>query len=534
MLMRNINQTCGLCNGTRLLVTQLLNRVIEAEIITGTSIGSRDVFGHGQLYVALSRSTSPNSLKILIAPQEGRAPNTTTNIVFSEFLAEISLAEVAAREEMQVAASLSDITPMGDAVPVQIRVLNKWRPYHMKPTLSYLFVDAQALFNDAEEIHLDSKLTLMNCYRIEAYKCTRAPSVFRVTTHPAAMEIDRAIPITPITDDDAIPRFYFDFKTHDQLYNKVNKNELLTGKVERVTEVDTETRGKLTKILLHDPSHPEIEVTLWEEIGSRVDLQALTATDHVVIVAITALKVTRHPGTGSLQLQSTAGTSVKIDPDVQLAKAMASAFAMVVLPQEHADVQPARLHFMEKPSERKRRTLGTIRNEDPMLIPHAVYTCEAKLVGIDEDQAWYCVTDIIADNTGTATVTMFGSAVASMLGVSCYDMIHEHGNNDKRKMPTLMNSMKEVTKIFQLEKGKLDHSGLRFAVNKVFTATSRAAIMHTTPPEKGTSMPSTCNNKEASSSTSLIETKARRALFDGQDPDKENNKKQKVTESKST
>ncbi|KAL3627507.1 hypothetical protein CASFOL_028870 [Castilleja foliolosa] len=37
ILIRNINQTLGLCNGTRLIVTQLLPRIIEAQIITGTS-----------------------------------------------------------------------------------------------------------------------------------------------------------------------------------------------------------------------------------------------------------------------------------------------------------------------------------------------------------------------------------------------------------------------------------------------------------------------------------------------------------------
>ncbi|KAK9058453.1 hypothetical protein SSX86_023295 [Deinandra increscens subsp. villosa] len=316
--------------------------------------------------------------------------------------------QVAAREEMQVVASLSDITPTGEAFPVQIRVLNKWRPYHEKPTLSYLFVNAEC-------------------------------------------------------------------------------------------------------------SHPEIEVTLWEEIGSRVDLQALIATEHVVIVAITALKVTRHPGTGSLQLQSTVGTSVNIDPDIQLARAMASVCAALALPQDHDAIRPPRLHLMEKPSERKRHTLGTIRNEDPMLIPRAVYTCEAKVVSIDDGQTR------IVDATGTTTVTMFGSDVASMLGVSCYNMIHDHGNNDNIKMPALMNSMKGVTKIFQLEKGKLDHTGLRFAINKVFAVAYRAAIMHTTSPEKGTGMASSSNSKEASASTGLIQTKARKALFDRQGNIKKNN-----------
>lgn len=41
MLIRNINQKEGLCNGTRLMVSQLLSNVIEATIIIGTSIGNR-------------------------------------------------------------------------------------------------------------------------------------------------------------------------------------------------------------------------------------------------------------------------------------------------------------------------------------------------------------------------------------------------------------------------------------------------------------------------------------------------------------
>jgi hypothetical protein len=39
MLLRNINQSEGLCNGTRLIITALADMIIEAQIMTGTHKG---------------------------------------------------------------------------------------------------------------------------------------------------------------------------------------------------------------------------------------------------------------------------------------------------------------------------------------------------------------------------------------------------------------------------------------------------------------------------------------------------------------
>jgi ATP-dependent DNA helicase PIF1 len=137
MLLRNLNQSLGLCNGTRLIVTNLGQNIIEVVIITGTHTSEKryiprinlttrgtrwpftlcrrqfpvkvcyamtinksqrqsllnvgvylkqPVFTHGQLYVVVSRVKHKKELKILIENPDGSCGSKTKNIVYREIL----------------------------------------------------------------------------------------------------------------------------------------------------------------------------------------------------------------------------------------------------------------------------------------------------------------------------------------------------------------------------------------------------------------------------------------------------------------
>jgi ATP-dependent DNA helicase PIF1 len=61
MLLRNIDQSEGLCNGTRLIITRMAEHVLEAKIISGKNIGNMTYIPR----LDMSPSQSPWPFKLI-------------------------------------------------------------------------------------------------------------------------------------------------------------------------------------------------------------------------------------------------------------------------------------------------------------------------------------------------------------------------------------------------------------------------------------------------------------------------------------
>uniref|UniRef100_A0A6N2NKL1 ATP-dependent DNA helicase n=1 Tax=Salix viminalis TaxID=40686 RepID=A0A6N2NKL1_SALVM len=442
MLLRNISPSMGLCNGTRLIITQLSSKVIQAQIITGSNIGNQvfipriifpineircsftikrrqfplkpcyamtinksqgqslkivgvflkdQVFTHGQFYVTLSRVTSRKGLKIISCDNEGR-PST-----YAKNIGNAIQASAKGRNIQPFAASIIE----GDYYQVC-----GFYTFENKYTNSVVAHEAVI------DLKSDNKVTRIN-------------------------------PMTP-----PIPHHYFTFIDFAHLLTMGKRSGL--------------------KILCRGE---ELRVTLWGDVAKSFDDSDLGNQSSPIITVFAAFRITEFKGKPNLA--STVASLWYFNPEIQ-----------EILPYKHfyKDI-PVEVHQLpstmntqtiDQQLKENRKTIKEILCMDPYQYKsqrftdydlhrgwwyHSCPICTKSISDkgtgfkcIEHNEVtpipWFRVDCIVTDGTDVTTFLMVGKTAENFFGSSAHSYVYDKGFIDS--IPTPMIDKLQKPKKFQL------------------------------------------------------------------------------------
>ncbi|KAK9056654.1 hypothetical protein SSX86_024016 [Deinandra increscens subsp. villosa] len=340
----------------------------------------------------------------------------------------------------------------------------------------------QAMFHADEQPHRDEKIKVMECYTVNVYKCSYAPTFNRVVVHPASLEIDRDITAEPLVDDGSIPKMYFNFLPHDQLSTRRLKNQQLTGKVDDLEHAEVSATNSVLRMKVTAPGCRPVVVALWKEIYFALDLMLMVDADREVIVALTAVKV----------LQPNGGTNVLINPQIPVTQEMAERFKAERLgtPVNKLSLRSTRPVDTVVVVENEIRTTCHLYQQDVQTLKEH-HTIEGVITEFTKGRGWffvnctackcriyedglvyscskhkqqylsysYSVNYTVEDHTRIANVTIFDKGILTMTCIRCYDMISDKGFMDHNKLPPPIDELKGIKWLIQLRKGERKEDG---------------------------------------------------------------------------
>ncbi|KAJ9537834.1 hypothetical protein OSB04_030567 [Centaurea solstitialis] len=342
ILLRNINLQKGLCNGTRLVVTQISRRVIEVVIVTGTHVGEKTfigridmtptdtawpftfrirqfpikvcfamtinksqgqtfnhvcaylvkhVFTHGQLYVIAFRVTSRAGLRFYVDNGGKCDNNLSRNIVYKE-----------------VAINKNGIWLIRDLRPnitdkwqVQVMVSRTWTAYNpIYESCYHCFVHAKI---PAKLIDKFSTQIKEGCvYRIHKFLVLLYDTLYRPVHRDNFVQFlhDTKIYVSDIQPV-AFKQHVFDLIPFNMLYSRVLDDKYLTdvigvvrewGVLEKQVRRSQSCNPDLRKIVISDASGMQLSITLWGQLAKRHTEERIQSfRDYKIIVILTSCKV---------------------------------------------------------------------------------------------------------------------------------------------------------------------------------------------------------------------------------------------------
>ncbi|KAM0885149.1 hypothetical protein ACQ4PT_030511 [Festuca glaucescens] len=449
MLLRNISQGTGLCNGTRLIVTRLADKVIEAIVMTGSNIGdvvyipricltTKDpkwpftlhrrqfpiricyamtinksqgqtlqavalylktpVFTHGQFYVAMSRVTSRKALRILIENEDGTCGSETRNIVFSETF-----------QSLMAVNLLSEIHSRSNQWTISVLISRMWH-YHGGTDEGPL-QHTDVVLIDQEGNHMYGELPPATSERlkdvleegkvfiIRKFMCNESNPSFRPVERPFMVQFTRYTTVQEMPAlVDTYPFCTYSLTSFADIPAAVSRPARFVdviGKIQMVSDIVPmqsiyQTAPSNTRtIILKDQLGNELRLVLWGERALEFDAEAVRAmgvNEPVIAIFVGTLPKMSH-GVKSLSGGSACRWYIDEDiPDINLFRE--SLGPQFVPLAAYVPTGPSAIvpRVFEAPTEKTTQELNDV---DPFVDMEKIFLCTVKVDRLGADQRWW-------------------------------------------------------------------------------------------------------------------------------------------------
>ncbi|GJY66481.1 DNA helicase, partial [Tanacetum coccineum] len=498
ILLRNLNITGGLCNGTRMIVTQLLSKVIEARIITGTRTSekvflpripliNRDlqlpfIFKRKQFPVKVQMTEADKTLSH--SADKGKLPLVEANPI-----------------------SLAQLTPTDVNKTIEARVYRKWIAKNVKTqetsNFCAILLDRegnaiQANMNLSDKDYFDQHLQLNNAYRISRFRCTKTKLWDRTLPNDTTLLFGQYTSIIPISNA-GFPEHHFNFIA----YNEVDDRANITGAP--LAGEATRTRRTRRIIDIQNLDGVNLPFLIWGEAAENFDMNEYATLQKPVIIAVSSAWENKRYGV--LQLSSTSATHFYLNPNIPEVHYILSVYANFINPTPALEIQREACSSQIDEQMRNCHTIESLLSVNPQHYEQINFTTQAALLEVTAPNGWYyrkcnacnikvsensdislcpnhgpqptpnygyCFKAVIHDGTATTTLTCF-SPEAHTFVPDCNMLLASTEDKDTHHVPLALKQAEGQTYIFQYRFGKKARPGY-----PNFTLT--AVLKNTAPP----------------------------------------------------
>ncbi|GJZ06172.1 DNA helicase [Tanacetum coccineum] len=272
ILLRNLNLTGCLCNRTRLIITQLLNRVIKARIITGTRVSekvflprisliNRDL----QMPFVFKRRQFP--VKVCYAMTINKSQGT---------MAETNIPTPKAADKGKLIAYEPD--------PINLKDI---RPTHTNKLIEVRGNAIQANMSLKDTKYFDQLLQLNNAYMILRFSCIESKKWQQTVDNKTTLNFGRYTSIEPIPND-SFPEHYFKFKAYNEVQSKADvKDATLTDYIGCIHQIsDPIITGDATRT--RSTSGINLPFVIWGNMAENFDMVAYAQMQKPVVIAVSS------------------------------------------------------------------------------------------------------------------------------------------------------------------------------------------------------------------------------------------------------